>query len=62
MNADEEREIMTFSYNLPTQTVSCEISVAEVEQLTQDGIKAVATTIENIVAQVKAAVAPTVPS
>lgn len=44
---------MTLSYNLPTQTVALEMSVAEVEQLTADGSAAIAKTIVALVSQLK---------
>lgn len=45
---------MTLSYNIPTQTVALDMSVAEVEQLTADGIANIARTIVALVNQLKA--------
>ena len=44
---------MTFSYNIPTETVSCEISVAEAEQLTADSIANLKNTFMQLVAELK---------
>lgn len=48
---------MTLSYNIPTQTVALDMSVAEVEQLTGDGIANIAKTIVALVAQLKTQIA-----
>ena len=45
---------MTLSYNIPTQTVALDISVAEVEQLTKDGGSNLVALILQLVAQLKA--------
>jgi hypothetical protein len=50
----ERKTKMTLSYNIPTQTVALDMSVAEVEQLTADGIANIARTIVALVNQLKA--------